>query len=135
MYLLGGTAALSAGVATAVGGALPAATVTRLAGADRYATSVAISRLQDPGVPVVYVAAGTNFPDGLSGAAAAGELGGPLLLTLPGGLPASVAAELARLKPRRVVVLGARAPSATPSSCSCGGTSLFPEGPCYRGRR
>ncbi len=106
VYLLGGTAALSAGVATAVTAALPSATVTRLAGADRYATSVAISRLQDPGVPVVYVAAGTDFPDGLSGAAAAGELGGPLLLTLPGGLPASVAAELTRLKPRRVVVLG-----------------------------
>jgi len=57
-------------------------------------------------VPVVYVAAGTNFPDGLSGSAAAGELGGPLLLTAPGGLPVSVATELARLKPRRVVVLG-----------------------------
>jgi putative cell wall-binding protein/spore germination protein YaaH len=106
VYLLGGTASLSTAVATAVGAAVPAATVKRLAGADRYATSVAISGLQDPGVPVVYVAAGTNFPDGLSGAAAAGELGGPLLLTMPGGLPASVAAELARLKPRRVVVLG-----------------------------
>lgn len=106
VYLLGGTASLSKSVADAVAAALPAATVTRLAGADRYATSVAISGLQGPGVPVVYVAAGTNFPDGLSGAAAAGELGGPLLLTMPGGLPTSVAAELARLKPRRVVVLG-----------------------------
>ena len=106
VYLLGGTASLSNAVATAVGAAVPAATVTRLGGADRYATSVAISGLQDPGVPVVYVAAGTNFPDGLSGAAAAGELGGPLLLTMPGGLPTSVGTELARLKPRRVVVLG-----------------------------
>jgi len=109
VYLLGGTASLSAAVANAVGAAVPVATVTRLAGADRYATSVAISGLLDPGVPVVYVAAGTNFPDGLSGAAAAAELGGPLLLTMPGGLPASVAAELTRLKPRRIVVLGGTA--------------------------
>ena len=106
VYLLGSTASLSSAVATAVSAAVPLATVARLGGADRYATSVAISGLQGPGVPVVYVAAGTNFPDGLSGSAAAGELGGPLLLTAPGALPVSVATELARLKPRRVVVLG-----------------------------
>ncbi|HXX61723.1 MAG TPA: cell wall-binding repeat-containing protein [Candidatus Sulfotelmatobacter sp.] len=106
VYLLGSTASLSSAVATAVSTALPSATVNRLGGDDRYATAVAISGLQDPGVPVVYVAAGTNFPDGLTGSAAAGELGGPLLLTQPGGLPVIVATELARLEPRRVVVLG-----------------------------
>ncbi|HTS15804.1 MAG TPA: cell wall-binding repeat-containing protein [Candidatus Sulfotelmatobacter sp.] len=106
VYLLGGTASLSTAVADAVAAALPSASVLRLGGADRYATSVAISHLQDPGVPVVYVAAGTNFPDGLGGSAAAGELGGPLLLTTTDSLPASVAAELTRLKPHRVVVLG-----------------------------
>ncbi len=106
VYLLGGTVSISKTVAQAVAAAVPSAAVTRLGGADRYATAVAISGLQAPGVPVVYVAAGTNFPDGLSGAAAAGELGGPLLLTMPGALPGSVAAELTRLKPRRVVVLG-----------------------------
>ncbi|MGZ6297538.1 MAG: cell wall-binding repeat-containing protein, partial [Candidatus Limnocylindrales bacterium] len=42
----------------------------------------------------------------LTGGAAAGQLGGPLLLTATGGLPVATASELGRLKPRRVVVLG-----------------------------
>ena len=134
VYLLGGTASLSTAVANAATAALPLAAVKRLAGTDRYATSAAISGLQDPGVPVVYVAVGTNFPDGLSGEAAAGELGGPLLLSLPGGVPASVAAELARLKLRRVVVLGGTG-AVSNTVVAQRGISLFPEGPGYRGRR
>ncbi|QNA93623.1 cell wall-binding repeat-containing protein [Microbacterium sp. Se63.02b] len=42
----------------------------------------------------------------MAGAAAAGHLGGPVLLTEPGALPAVVSAELARLKPQRIVILG-----------------------------
>lgn len=106
IYVLGGTASVSASVATAIGAAVPGAAVTRLAGADRYGTAIAISGLSAPGAPVVYLASGTNFPDGLSGSAAAAALGGPLLLTPPGGLTAAIGAELTRLKPRRVVVLG-----------------------------
>jgi putative cell wall-binding protein len=81
--------------------------VTRLGGADRYATAAAISKATfAAGVPVVYIATGQNFPDALAGAAAAGYKGGPLLLVLTDSLPASTAAELARLKPARIVVLG-----------------------------
>jgi putative cell wall-binding protein len=109
VYLLGGSTTLTQAVADAVTSAVPGATVTRLAGADRYTTAVALSNLQAAGVPVVYLASGTNFPDGLSGGAAAGQLGGPLLLTAPTSLPVSTAQELARLKPRRVVVLGSAA--------------------------
>ena len=109
VYLLGGTGSLGQAVAEAITSAVPAATVTRLAGADRYATAAAISGLLGPGVPVVYLASGAAFPDGLSGGAAAGQLGGPLLLTLGNGLPSSTAKELARLKPRRVVILGGAA--------------------------
>ncbi|WP_068481794.1 cell wall-binding repeat-containing protein [Pseudoclavibacter helvolus] len=44
-------------------------TTTRLAGDDRYQTSVAISKSTfKPGVNTVYIANGTNFPDALSGA-------------------------------------------------------------------
>ncbi|MCA1571731.1 MAG: cell wall-binding repeat-containing protein [Chloroflexi bacterium] len=81
--------------------------VTRLAGADRYATAAAISRATyAAGVAVAYIATGTTFPDALAGAAAAGKQGAPLLLTTPGGLPSSTATELARLRPGRIVVLG-----------------------------
>jgi len=57
-------------------------------------------------VPVVYVANGMAFPDALSAAPAAGIQGGPLLLTLQDRLPDGVAAEIVRLHPARIVVVG-----------------------------
>lgn len=85
----------------------PPMRVVRHAGPDRYATAVAISQEGfDPGVPVVYVATGTNYPDALSAAPAAALEGGPLLLTTPWQLPAIVASEIERLDPSRIVVVG-----------------------------
>ena len=53
-------------------------TVSRIAGADRFATAAAISRASfAPGVGVAYIATGTSFPDALAGAAAAAHDGGP----------------------------------------------------------
>jgi hypothetical protein len=81
--------------------------VTRLAGADRYATSAAISTATyAPGVPVAYIATGLGFADALSGAPAAAHQGGPLLLVPGTSIPSVVATELARLQPGRIVVLG-----------------------------
>ena len=81
--------------------------VSRVAGPDRYATAASISRATfGGGVPVAFVATGANFPDALAGAAAAAHLGGPMLLTAGGSLPAATANELARLRPGRIVVLG-----------------------------
>lgn len=51
--------------------------VTRLSGATRYETSVAVSRQYSTGVDAAFVATGTDFPDALSAAAAAAALGGP----------------------------------------------------------
>ncbi len=82
-------------------------TSTRIAGADRYATATAISASYfGPGVPVVYVATGSAYPDALAGGPAAAAAGGPLLLTAPSSVPGSVAAELTRLQPQRIIVLG-----------------------------
>jgi putative cell wall-binding protein len=47
-----------------------------------------------------------NFPDALAGASAAGNLGAPLLLVTRDSIPAATAAELARLAPNRIVILG-----------------------------
>jgi putative cell wall-binding protein len=58
-------------------------------------------------VAVAYVAYAFNFPDALAAAAAAGTIKGPVLLaasTLP--LDPTTAAELARLKPAKIIVLG-----------------------------
>ncbi|MGZ6339554.1 MAG: cell wall-binding repeat-containing protein [Candidatus Limnocylindrales bacterium] len=89
-------------------GASPLSSATqRWAGADRYATAAAISAAAfAPGVPVAFVAVGTNFPDALAGAAAGGKLGGPVLLVTSGGVPEPTQTELARLKPAKIVVLG-----------------------------
>jgi hypothetical protein len=57
-------------------------------------------------VPVAYVATGLNFPDALAGAAAAGYVGGPLLLVTGTTVPPATAAELSRLRPGSVIVLG-----------------------------
>ncbi|MDQ6681646.1 MAG: cell wall-binding repeat-containing protein, partial [Chloroflexota bacterium] len=81
--------------------------VVRIAGADRYATSARISASTfGPGVSAAYIATGLAFPDALAGAAAGASYGAPILLTARGAVPAPIAAELARLKPRRIVVLG-----------------------------
>ena len=83
-------------------------TVDRLAGPDRYATAVAISQ-QFTTADTVYIATGTNYPDALSAAPAAGAIDAPLLLTLPYGLPAVVQTELERLNPSTVYLVGSTA--------------------------
>ena len=90
---------------------LKAGAVTRLAGADRYATAVAISKgsFPTPGVPVVYIANGVAFPDALAGAPVAGRDAAPLLLVPGTSIPDVVKTELSRLKPGRIVVLGGTA--------------------------
>jgi len=110
IVILGGTGSVSAAVQsqvvtyTSVGWS----GVTRQEGPTRFETAVAVSKatFAEPGVPVVYLANGYGFPDALTGAAAAGHLGGPVLLTEQNALPAAVAAELDRLNPQRIVILG-----------------------------
>ena len=80
--------------------------VDRVAGADRYATSVAISQAAYPdGASVVYLASGLNFPDALGAVPAAVRDHAPLLLTGT-TLPASVQAEITRLHPDKILIVG-----------------------------
>ena len=105
--VVGGASIVSDGVLAALRPYATSGSVTRLAGANRYATAAAISRdTFASGVPVAYVATGISFPDALAGVAAAGSGGGPVLLTSPSQLPADTVAELSRLRPGRIVVLG-----------------------------
>ncbi|CAN5450801.1 hypothetical protein BH23ACT9_BH23ACT9_20580 [soil metagenome] len=78
----------------------------RLAGPDRIGSAVAISAASfEPGVAAAYIATGGDFPDALAGGVAAGRAGAPVLL-VDAGLPDVVAAELRRLEPATIVVLG-----------------------------
>src|SRR5690606_10850479 len=82
-------------------------TVNRIAGANRYATAAALSASAYPsGATDVMIATGADFPDALAGSATAGRFGMPVLLTMPTQLPAQTTAELNRLKPQRIWVLG-----------------------------
>lgn len=85
-----------------------AMTIDRIAGPDRYSTAVAVSQQSfSRGAPIVFLASGIDYPDALSAAPVAAVAGGPLLLTAPTGLPAVVIAELQRLDPARVIIVGA----------------------------
>ncbi|MFF1572049.1 cell wall-binding repeat-containing protein [Leifsonia sp. NPDC058292] len=106
IVVLGGTGAVSASVEQSLR-AYTAGSVTRVSGADRFATSAAVSARTPARSPVAYVASGVDFPDALSGGAlAAGANSGPLLLVRPGDIAAVTATELTRLQPGRIVVFG-----------------------------
>ncbi|MDP2232889.1 MAG: cell wall-binding repeat-containing protein, partial [Actinomycetota bacterium] len=81
--------------------------VQRIAGADRYLTAIANSKMAyRGGADAVVIATGTNWPDALGGSALAGALDGPLLLTTTSDLPDAVAAEIRRLGATKAYVLG-----------------------------
>ena len=106
IVVLGGTGVISQALQNQLATYAPGG-ASRLAGADRFATAAAISRATfAAGVPVTYVATGLAFPDALAGGPAAGREGGPILLVTPTAIPAATAAELDRLDPQRIVVLG-----------------------------
>ena len=104
ILVVGGPGAISGTVETQLQGF--GAEVVRVAGDDRYETSAAISALFPTGLPVLYLATGTDFPDALTGGARAGREGAPLLLTDPDELRPSTAEVIAALQPQSVVVLG-----------------------------
>lgn len=85
----------------------PGIEVDRVFGDSRYTTAVEISKKAYPGTaPIVYIGTGLNYPDALAGGPAAAFDGGPLLLVAPDSVPAAVAAEIARLAPAKIVVIG-----------------------------
>lgn len=79
----------------------------QVSGADRYATAAAASKAAFPQpVDAVVVASGETWPDALGGAALSGAVGGPVLLTAQDRLPQPTVAEIQRLRPSRVFLLG-----------------------------
>ena len=79
----------------------------RLYGNRWFDTPVAISKRTFPSsASTVVITSGERFPDALAGSPMASRNNGPLLLTKKDSLPSSVAAELKRLKPKKIIVLG-----------------------------
>ncbi|EFU80440.1 cell wall-binding repeat-containing protein [Mobiluncus curtisii] len=105
VVVLGGTGAVSDATVKAVAGK---ATVTRIAGADRFGTAAEISKNLFPEGKTsakVYLANGITLVDALVGGTMTD--GAPILLTNGSGtLPAATLNEIKRLKPSEVVALG-----------------------------
>lgn len=80
--------------------------IERLAGADRIATAVEISRETFPETATAVLARADDFADALVGAPLAAHLQAPILLTLRDRVPPAVDAELERLGVEQVVLLG-----------------------------
>lgn len=80
---------------------------TQVAGDTRYATAIEASKRAYPdGAKVVVIATGENWPDALGGAALAGAVDGPLLLTPKDALPDAVRDEIIRLHAVDAYILG-----------------------------
>ncbi|WP_380171205.1 cell wall-binding repeat-containing protein [Kineococcus sp. DHX-1] len=108
VYIVGGTSSVSAEVETSLE-RLGYSTL-RLSGEDRYDTSAVVAQILFDDPDTVFLATGENYPDALSGAAAAGSIGAPVLLVRPNSLPEPIRAaltdEFLPLKPSRFIVLG-----------------------------
>ncbi len=80
--------------------------VDRIAGANRYANAVEISKAGWTEASTVVIANGEKFADSLTGSALASVYNAPILLTKSGHLPKETLEEVKRLNPNEVVVLG-----------------------------
>lgn len=81
--------------------------VERVSGDGPFGLAAAISaHRSEPGVGTAYVLNASDAGAAYAGAALAGATDSPLVLTEANGLPAESSAELRRLAPERVVVLG-----------------------------
>lgn len=104
IYVLGGSGVVSSAVTQDLAGY--AERVQRLSGANRYETAVAASQEAWDESTTVFLASGEQFADALAGGAAAATREAPLLLTPSGNLSGATRAELVRLDPEQVFVLG-----------------------------
>ncbi|MET1020124.1 MAG: cell wall-binding repeat-containing protein, partial [Microterricola sp.] len=79
----------------------------RLAGSDRYTTSIVINRDAFPKATTAYIATGMSFSDALAGSAAAAKAGSPLYVSYPWCVFGELRADLnERLKVSDIRLLG-----------------------------
>jgi SpoIID/LytB domain protein len=105
IVVLGGTGTVSAAVANALKPYATSKSVTRLGGADRYASSAVVGA-QYASAPRAFVTTGTIIQHAYAAAALAGKNRWPVLLTQLSTLPSGVRTQVARLRPSRTEVLG-----------------------------
>jgi putative cell wall-binding protein len=110
VIILGGTGAVSTDVETEVQSISGVSTVDRLGGANRYETAAMIAaEMILPDAPTVFMASANDFPDALSAAAYAAQMGVPILLTGQNSLPAATKTSLSTLAADQVMIVGGTA--------------------------
>ncbi|WP_083652584.1 ExeM/NucH family extracellular endonuclease [Serinicoccus sp. CNJ-927] len=104
VIVLGGEGAVSGDVFTALGA------TERLAGTDRYGTSVAVAERfgydETNPAPAVHVATGLDYPDALAGSALAGVQQVPVMLSRTDDIPADTLDAIVALDPAQAFLLG-----------------------------
>lgn len=121
VYVLGGTAAVPASVTTQL--TTLGYNVTRIGGADRYRTAVAVAAaLGDP--TTFLLASGTAFPDALVASPAAAHVHGAVLLTNGDEMVAATSDRLSAF-PGEVYAIGGSAAAAWPAATSVAGADRY----------
>lgn len=107
IYLAGGEFAISKAAENQIRRAVPTAKIIRYGGANRYETSALIAKKFWPrGSQRQFIATGNGYPDGLTGAVAAGYNDAPLLLSKKTCLPVSIASAQASMQGWTNVLIG-----------------------------
>ncbi|KRF30815.1 cell wall-binding repeat-containing protein [Yonghaparkia sp. Soil809] len=107
IVIVGGPATVTQGIESSLASAGYA--VQRIGGADRFEVAAGLASRYFPDASRAYVATGRGFADALSGGAAAGALGAPLLTSNQACLPASVRSAISARSPADIVLLGGHA--------------------------
>ena len=99
VYIVGGTGVVSETVKSQIQALVPLASVTRLAGRDRFETNALVIQTFAPNPKNIFYATGLDFADALAGSALASKEGDPVMLIDPNSLlvPASSMSYLAQL--------------------------------------
>lgn len=106
VVVVGGTGAIDNATAQELADLTTTGNLQRVSGADRYTTAARMASYYPAGGRSVILASGQNFPDAIAGAALAGHWRVPLLLTRQDRLDSPTIAELQRLRPTNITVLG-----------------------------
>jgi putative cell wall-binding protein len=107
LTLVGGTGVISAALEEQLRTTVPGiASITRLSGADRFATSAAVNAAVFGSATSGYVSNGYAFPDSLGGGAVAGRNAAPLYLAKSGCLPQAAIAHFQQAGETHLTLLG-----------------------------
>jgi len=108
VYIVGGPMVISQSVESNIKTILPAATVTRIAGHDRFDTSSAAYEKFFPNPSSIYIASGMDFADALSASVLAAKNNAPIVLINPNKffLPDSTYDYLYDLGTSKMIIIG-----------------------------